>query len=397
MTKACPCQVWVFYRETGLSFFLVSNAEVQRNNHVSQLPQTDKSSVSQQEGPSTPRRVYCLSEDRPGAEIGLRLAIVSLRRYCPEARVFLYRPGISAGFRKWLLELGGVEIEEGTPKGARSWSCKPQAMLPLLSRGFDEVVWLDSDILVERCLDALVDPVSPDVLVIARDTPVIVVGEYTIESRTLGWGLEVGRRMPLTLNSCFMRVTRHHVSLMQAWKELMDDPRYVCQQELPLVDRKVGFISDQEVLNALLGSLRYAEVPMYVLGLGSELIHSAGALSFSFGDRLRCIGSGRPYLIHAVTGKPWVILNPAYPRNRRDRLTQLCSEVSPYVRVARRYRDQLPSEESQWLRFRTIWGRLLDAAALGWIPLAGWPLLVLVTCLGKLSTTIRSVRAGRQI
>ncbi len=50
-------------------------------------------------------------------------------------------------------------MQKAAPEGGFDWNCKPQAMLPLLDQGFEEVVWLDSDILVNGPLGGLLDQV----------------------------------------------------------------------------------------------------------------------------------------------------------------------------------------------------------------------------------------------
>ena len=55
-------------------------------------------------------RVYCLAEDRDGAEIGLRFAIASMLRVCPSARIVVYRPRPTPEFQRWLAGMQRVEL-----------------------------------------------------------------------------------------------------------------------------------------------------------------------------------------------------------------------------------------------------------------------------------------------
>ena len=333
----------------------------------------------------SPRRAYCLSEDRPGADTGLRLLVLSLNRHDPGTPIFLYRSNCTASFKRWLKGVPAMHLLEYAPEGGFDSNCKPQAMLPLLDQGFEEVVWLDSDILVNGPLGSLLDRVPAQELVMAQDSPASVVGAYTLASRTLAWGWTPTRELGMTLNTCILRITSHHVPLMQRWRELLESDRYRAQAALPLHQRVVGFISDQEVLTAILGSAEFAAVPLRVLRTGSEVVHSAGPLSFSLGDRWRWCLRGPPVALHATTGKPWNILRTGFARDRRARLTQLAQELAPYVAAARRYAPDLEAEERDWLEFRTPAGTLLKMIGLGQAPLVGLPLTVLAQILKRFS------------
>ena len=335
--------------------------------------------------PGINRRAYCLSEDRPGAETGLRLLVLSLGRFDPGVPVYLYRNNCTPSFKAWLAAIPGMHLLEHTPEGGFDWNCKPQAMLPLLDQGFGEVVWLDSDILVNGPIGRLLDSVPPEHLVMAQDSPASVVGDYTIASRTRAWDWTPRRELGMTLNTCILRITAHHVALMQRWRELLECERYRAQAALPIQHRKVGFISDQEVLTALLGADEFAAVPLRILRTGSELVHSAGPLSFSLGDRWRWITHGPPLALHATTGKPWNILRPAFAKDRRGRYTQLAQELGPYVSAARSYRDQLEPGERDWLGFSTAAGCFFRALGFGHSALRGLPLTVAATALAARS------------
>ena len=148
---------------------------------------------------------FCLAEDREPEEVGLRLALLSLKRNCPSSRVFIYRPNPSADFTSWLEAFPMVTLIPALPPGAYSWNCKPNALLPLLEQGFSEVIWLDSDILVARPCADLLAGVQEDTLVIAQEQ-VSSLGQGT-KQRTEGWGLPLGHSYPMTLNTCVLRVT----------------------------------------------------------------------------------------------------------------------------------------------------------------------------------------------
>ncbi len=183
----------------------------------------------------------------------------------------------------------------------------------------------------------------------------------------------------MTLNTCLLRFTAHHLELISAWRELLEGDRYREQAALPIHRRALGFVSDQEVLTALLGSERFSHIAVRILTTGSDVVHSAGPLSFSLGDRWRWLLKGPPVALHATTGKPWNILIPEFVTGRRSRLTQLAQEVAPYVVAARSYHDQLPHDERTWLQFKTPTGRVLSWIGLGHPALQGLPLTLVAS------------------
>ncbi len=322
--------------------------------------------------------VFCLAEDRPFAETGLRLLLLSIHRHAPETPTVLWRPGASPEFTNWLRQFPKVRWLDEWPKDAMDWNCKPHAMLPFLDEGFRRVTWLDSDLMLFRPVKKLLEDLNEETILIARDSPSLVAGEYTLGSRTSAWGWPIHRNLPMTLNTCFFSVTSKHKPLLLEWQQLLQSPKYLHYTRTPLESRPPGFISDQEVLSALLGGPKYADIPLRVLQTGSELVHCAGARSFSLADRWRWIRHGPPYAIHSTTGKPWALLRRKPGEPRRKILTKLALQTSPYVASARSYRREL-GEEAPWLDFFTFGGRFLKICGLGNHALQGLPLTLFAT------------------
>jgi hypothetical protein len=317
--------------------------------------------------------VFCLAEDRRGAEPGLRLLLLSLAQHGGGTPTFLYRPKATPAFTEWCRQFPWLELHPEAPPDGFDWNCKPQALLPLMARGFDEVVWLDSDLLLNRSLDGVLNGLDPATLLLAQDSKATNVGEYSVGSRTRAWGWSVARDLPMTLNTCILRVTREHRALLGRWGELLCSPEYLRWAKAKLPERPVGFVSDQEVLTALLGCPEFSSVPLRILATGSEVVHCAGARSFSPGDRWRWLTGGPAYLLHATTGKPWVILAAGFGNGGGGAVTRLAQEVSPYVVAAREYQEQL-GEPARWLDHRTVAGRALGVLGLGSTALRGLPL-----------------------
>ena len=317
---------------------------------------------------------YCLAEDRP-EDTHLRLALLTLREHCPENPVVLFRHDPSGEFSEWLQDFPRVTLIPRRPEGATSWNCKPQALLTLLDRGLPEVVWLDSDLAFTRSCDPLFTGLPPETLVVAEDV------RFPLHAGTLGrtkaWGLSPGKIYAGTINSCVLRVTEQHRPLLRRWCELLGDPRYQTAQRQPELDRPFHLRSDQDVLNALLGSQEFADTQVRFLRCGREIIHCSGR-GRSYSGRERLLGLIHPIapVLHNPSEKAWAILNPAPEAKRRTKFSErLFVEISPYVTLARKYEAQLGSETA-WLRYRSPLGRLLRGLGFNHFALPGLPLVL---------------------
>jgi hypothetical protein len=257
---------------------------------------------------------FCLSEDRAFDEIGLRMALCSLRRHCPDSPVFVYRSPRQA-FVDWLGGFPKVTLIPTSPSGANSWNCKPHSLLPILRGGAQEVVWLDADVLLAGDLRRIFHGWSFDTFGVCeeyRSAP-----RQGSRPRTEGWGLAIGREFPRTLNSAVLRVTPAHIPLLERWKGLLADPRYAVWQGRPLHERPLYAWGDQDVLNALLGSVEFATLPVRLLRSRRELIHCGSATSYPVGERIDGLLRRIPPVIHTQGEKPWVVFNAASSHGQR--------------------------------------------------------------------------------
>lgn len=338
---------------------------------------------------------FCLAEDRPSGEVGLRLAILGLSRHCPDSTVYVYQPDLGTAFEQWVRQFPQVTLIRDRPPGAQSWNCKPQALIPLLERGHPEVVWLDSDILITRDCRFLISALDERTLLVAQE-PASLLNQGTVV-RTTGWNWGVGRRLSFTLNSSVLRVTKHHIPLLENWARSLADPRYIAAQALPLDQRPVHMMSDQDILNALLGAQRFARVPLRILKSGAEIIHLGGGLGYSVGERLSGIVKRKPTFLHATAGKPWLWLGGESYWSQRDFFgwhRRLLQEVSAYVAEARQYRDKVGLDTS-WMSQRTVTGTVLRVAGLGHFALCGLPITAVATMLVAARKAIRLVVRSR--
>jgi hypothetical protein len=323
-------------------------------------------------------RVYCLAEDREPEEVGLRFAVASLMRACPGARAVVYRARATPDFQKWLARFPGAQLVGELPPGASSWNCKPHTLLPLFERGADEAIWLDSDIFVTRDPSYLFDRLGPDELLGAEEFPTSP-HPRGFAVRTAAWGLPPGRDFPVTVNSCVLRVTPAHRPLLVRWRELLADPVYAAAQKQ--LERPVHLISDQDVLNALLGSAEFAGVPVTCLRVGPEVIHCGGAVGYPLGRRLAGLFHRVPPFLHAIAGKPWWVFHPEYARHHAPwftRYRRLLQETSPYVSAARRMRSEV-EVPCPWLSAGSLLGRTLRVVGFGHHALLGLPLTAVAT------------------
>jgi hypothetical protein len=317
-------------------------------------------------------RTYCLAEDRE--DTGLRFAIASLRRHCPATPITVYRDEPSSEFADWIARRPGITLMSRRPNGAESWNCKPHTLIPLLEGEFKEAVWLDSDILVTRDPSPLFDGLPENVLVAAEEAP--NMPHQGTEPRTRGWGLPIGRSLPQTVNSCVLRVTRAHLPLLRRWRELLDDPNYRDAQRRPLAERPLHHMSDQDVLNALVGSAEFASYEMRYLRGGVDVLHSGGSAGYSLRLRGRGLFRPTPTFLHAIAGKPWWIFTDEYQRTHPPgytKLRRLLQEVSPYVREACKYREDV-GVDCPWIDARSPLGVGLRIIGLGHFALRGLPL-----------------------
>ena len=324
-------------------------------------------------------RVYCLAEDRETEEVGLRIAVASLLRVCPTAKVVVYRPKPTSEFCRWLGMYSQVKMVPNLPIGAVSWNCKPHSLLPILEGGADEVIWIDSDILVTRDPSYLFDRIAPDVFV-GTEEPTSSLNQGWAK-RTMGWRLPSGRDSKITLNSSVIRVTKTHTSLLHAWQKLLCEPEYCNAQRLPLAERPLHLMSDQDVLNALLGSAEYGKLSVQYLRIGQDVIHCGGALGYSLGRRLATTFHRVPPFLHAISGKPWYVFHPDYEKRHSKwftRYRRLLQETSPYVAAARRLRAEIELP-CPWLDAGSIPGRVLRLLGAGRPALLGLPLTAIAT------------------
>ncbi|MHB8522000.1 MAG: FkbM family methyltransferase [Limisphaerales bacterium] len=335
---------------------------------------------------------FCLAEDRLGAEIGLRLAVLSVRRWCPGSKVMICRPSSTPEFKAWLSGFSEVRLLETWPSAAKGWNCKPYILLSMLAENCPEVVWLDSDLMLANDCRKLFHAMTDEEIGVVEEQA--SSPNHGSEIRTRGWGLPVGRRFPNSMNSCVVRVTRHHTALMRRWVELLESEEYQRMETVALEERPVHVLGDQDVLCALLGSEEFVAIPVRYFRRGVDVLHSGGALAYPAIERLRGVLLPKPSFIHAGGTKPWVVLNKS--RNLSGFFwwyRRILQETSPYVAEARRYRHKV-GESCPWLDWHTLSGVTVRLLGFGHFGLRGLPLAAAARVAESFRRFVRSKQAA---
>jgi len=324
---------------------------------------------------------FVLYEDRPEAEVGLRLAICSLARHAPNSPIVCHKPWISKGFDEWAKKFDQLIIVTERPKDAQGWNSKPNALIPVLENGGEEAIWIDSDMLVTRDPRLLFRGVSRDTIGVTEE-PFLVACPNAAE-QAMAWGWPPGRKLKTLINSSVVRVTGTHLPLLKRWREALMDPVYREYQKMPFDCRPRHMMSDQDVLFSLLGTREYAEIPLKILYDGTDVLHCGGALGYSFWRRLGDAFKPVPTFLHAIAGKPWWIFHPKYKECHTAYTVyyrRMLQEISPYTIEARFYRE-LIGIPMPWLDQRTMFGLLFEYAGLRHHALMGLPVTTVATCI----------------
>jgi hypothetical protein len=275
--------------------------------------------------------------------------------------------------------MDGVQLVSIPELQSAGWNVKATLLLHLLRIGHSQVIWLDSDILLNG--EALSKFTSAPLEVFGASEEAYWGQTQGSLVRTVAWGLKPGRHIPYTLNSGILRVTHSHVDLLAAWQKLLQHPLYTKAQTLRTPSEcPLHMITDQDVLTALLGSAHFAGVPLLLLKRGVDIAQCFGAGGFTPWERIRCIFSGLPPLVHAMGTKPWE-REPNAPKLRlsasglREYLEFLHLELTPYNAIAQQFRPAL-SEDLQWADLVTIPARMFNFAAAGSAILREFPLSI---------------------
>lgn len=315
---------------------------------------------------------FCLKEDRPVDAIGLKLAILSLERHEPQARVHLFAAAMPAAFLSWAAKRPNVDLHADVFDNLKGWNNRPYYILSLLDAGLSEVVWMDHDIILTAPIRHHFSNAAEE-LFIATEEPILTPAMARLFGsrkgpgslpRTAAWGLRPGNRpLASTVNAGIMRVTESHRPLFEAWLNLLARPDYVAAQSGPYEQRPYHMVGSQDSLTALLGSDRFQDLPVKLLRRGRDIAQCFQSDGYSVAERLANLARGLPPMVHAMGQKPW--------RNESQSVPYL--DLSPYRYAARAFSDHLSDKERRWMKLASATSRICDFLALGNPNLAGLP------------------------
>ncbi len=299
--------------------------------------------------------------------------ILSISKHCPDLKVLLFFPVADQEFTSWLSNYPQISLRTQHLPTAYGFNVKPQAILHLLDEGHEDVLWIDSDIIVTSDLRKKFACLDKQTMVIAEEALWTPYGDPD-GMRARMWGFKVGRVFPFTLNSGVIRATKSHYSLMARWRELLESERYRSAQRQDWRSRPLHMLGDQDVLTALLASEEFADVPIQILLRGKDIVQYFGPYGYTMRERLMGISGHKPTFIHAIGQKPWLRkTDRPNPQSIKNYLYDLYLDLSPYTLEARKYQKDL-SEQSLWMEAHSFVGLVLRAIGFWQSPMVGLPI-----------------------
>ena len=320
------------------------------------------------------KSTICIAEDRVACEPSLKILLLSLNAHCPGIEINLFYPPANQNFLAWIEKYPQIRLQTDHLAQGFRWNVKPQAIMRLLDRGFDEVIWIDSDVIVTRNIAPIFSGLESQILLISdegRDRNALNA------HRTRLWDLPVGRVLPFVLNSGVFRATKDHYPLMQRWWELLQSKEYQMAQQKGYTQSPIHMKGDQDVLTALLVSSEFSHIPIRLLRRGRNLVLFDGIFGYTVGNRLRNLFRGASPLIHITGLKPWSAKWPLErPMRLKDYIERVYFDVSPYTLSALRFRGELECDTG-WMEPHCLLSRILRVSGMGCQPLVGLPIAVL--------------------
>jgi hypothetical protein len=301
----------------------------------------------------------CTYEDRKHCFIGVKLLVLSLARYCPNAELAFWCPELSDVQAAWLARQPNVQVRVEPALGVSGWDIKPTLLRRTIDEGGKEAIWIDSDIVVTGDILPMLSELDPDIFLATEEMRHAPEPQGS-RMRTTALGLELGRELGVTVNSCVLRATGRHVALLEDWTARLSSHEYREAQRRPFHWRPIHLRSDQDVLTGLLGSREYAVTRLRLLRSGSDIASCMDNIGYPTLDRVKNLFRGLPIFVHAQGRKPWEDPQP------------LSAELSPYSHVARSY-WHLVDEPMAWTVPRSRVARVLDRMSLGDPNLRGLP------------------------
>jgi hypothetical protein len=320
------------------------------------------------------KSTICIAEDRVAFEPSLKILLLSLNAHYPGNEISLFYPPANQNFLAWIEKFPQIRIQtDHLAEGVR-WNVKPQAILRLLDQGFDEVIWIDSDVIVTGNIAPILSGLESQIFLVSdegRDRN----AQNALRAQL--WGFPVGRVLPFVPNSGVFRATKDHYPLMERWWELLQSKEYQAAQQKGYMKSPLHMKGDQDVLTALLVSSEFSHIPIRLLRRGRDIVLFDGIFGYTVGDRLRTLFRGASPLIHITGLKPWSAKWPLErPIRLKDYLERVYYDVSPYTISALRFRGELECDTG-WMEPHYALSRMLRLSGMGCQPLVGLPIAAL--------------------
>lgn len=317
------------------------------------------------------KSTICLAEDREVCEPSLKLLLLSLSMHCSEIAVNLFYPPAKDGFLTWIKKCPQARLQTDHLTNGYGWNVKPQAIMRMIDQGFDEVIWIDSDVIVNRNILHVFAKLRSDTFVAAEDA----LGDDRDDRNALRarlWGFPVGRVLPFGLNTGVLRVTKDHYRLMEQWWNLLQSNVYQDFQKREWGQRPVHMLGDQDVLTALLTSKQFSEIPIHILRRGKHVLQFNGVYGYTVAERMRKLLGDGPTFIHQFGHKPWSDRwRPS--TGLREYIKKVYLDLSPYTLSAMQFRRELECD-TKWMEPHCMLSRIFRALGMGQSALAGLPM-----------------------
>jgi len=299
---------------------------------------------------------------------------MSLSRHGGRLPIYLIFPPASSAFVAWLESDRRITLCTDRLEGTSSYNVKPQAMLHLMGRGYDEILWIDSDVIVTESVTSLLAGSAADAIVVTEEA-LWAPHDDNDAWRARRWGFDVGRVLPFALNTGVVRVTRSHQPLLRRWQELLESHQYRQAQRLDWQSRPQHLISDQDALTALLSS-EFAHVPLRTITRGRDIIQYFGPYGFTVHERMSMLFGRMPTFIHSQgPQKPWNAPWESTKASIKKYLYGVYLDLSPYTLAAIPYRSGIPNDTS-WMNPHYWLSKVLRAIGLWRTSLVGLPIAI---------------------
>ncbi len=320
------------------------------------------------------KSTFCIVEDRPAWELALKLLVLSLNAHTPDGIISVFYPPAGRAFLDWAKGFPRVRVRTQKLK-LSGWDVKPEAVLVLIDEGFDEVIWIDSDIVACRDPNGPFRGLPPETFALTIDSAAAQLNG-TAAARARSWGLEVKRELPFNPNLGVFRATRCHRPLLERWSGMLARDEYQACQRMDWNARPFHMMGDHDPLAALLSSVDFSNVPVRFLRRGADIVHFDGVYGYPTAARILHFLFEPPAFVHSMGPKPWSHRWDDAPSGLRNWFEEQYLDVSPYTVYAAKLGQEFGLHEA-WMEPHYPVSRAMRVLGLGRPPLVGLPLAVL--------------------